>query len=104
MTMNNDDVHPDMPTGETLQSMTTAAEVKGIQLPVKLELETITLTVEELAGIHPGYIFETTKPVESPVTMKVNGKAIGIGELVDVAGKVGVRVLSLGKKGKGESA
>ena len=99
MTMTPEETQPDMPTEDAAPSTPpTAADIKGIQLPMRLELETISITVEELSQLNPGYIVETTKPVDAPVSLKVNGRSIGTGELVDVAGKVGVRILSLGKK------
>jgi len=65
------------------------------ELPVHLTFEVgrKELSLSELKGIDQGYSFELESPTAKPVTIRANGTPVGFGELLDVAGKVGVRVI-----------
>lgn len=76
-------------------------DLKSIEVPVRLEIETLTMTVAQLGSLSPGYIMETTRPLSAPVTLSVNGKAIGTGEILDVGGRIGVRILTIGMSDNG---
>lgn len=76
-------------------------DLKSIEVPVRLEIETLTMTVAQLGNLSPGYILETTRPLSAPVTLSVNGKAIGTGEILDVGGRIGVRILTIGMSENG---
>lgn len=54
-----------------------------------------TLTLGELKSLTPGASFELPTPVSEAVTILANGKAIGSGELLEVGGRVGVRITKL---------
>jgi len=75
------------------------ADLSSIELPVRLEIDTLTMSIEQLSALSAGCLLETTRTTDAAVTLSVNGKAIGTGELVDVAGKIGVRVLTFGMNG-----
>ena len=45
------------------------------------------------AAFKPGYVFKLHQPLDRHVAVRANGKTIGRGELVDVDGRVGVRLL-----------
>lgn len=72
------------------------ADLSSIELPVRLEIDTLTMSIEQLSTLSAGCLLETSRTTDAAVTLSVNGKAIGTGELVDIAGKIGVRVLTLG--------
>lgn len=66
-------------------------------LPVRLvfvagEME---VPLRELHAMAPGYVFDLRQPVDRHVEIRANGRPVGTGELVDIDGRVGVRVLSL---------
>jgi type III secretion protein Q len=67
------------------------------EIPVQLvfQMGETQLTYGELSRIQPGYIFETRINPEKPVTIKANGKPIGEGELVEIGGRIGLRVLTI---------
>ncbi len=71
------------------------AGLDGIEVTLTLELDNRLWQVKDLAKVKPGYVFDTGKTLASPVTLKVNGREWGKGELVDVNGKVGVRLLTV---------
>ncbi|GEM75457.1 type III secretion system cytoplasmic ring protein SctQ [Vibrio sagamiensis] len=67
------------------------------QLPVEISFDigSQTVTLEQLNSLQPGFTFELNQPVNKPVTVRANGKAIGQGELVNVNEHLGVRLLDL---------
>ena len=67
------------------------------QLPLRLEIELarIELPLSELARLEPGAALPLAVDRRGVVTLRIGERAVGRGELVDVDGAVGVRVLSL---------
>jgi len=65
------------------------------RLPVRLYvvLGEKELTLGEVRALAPGSMFELTAGKADPVRLMATGKVIGEGELVDVEGKLGVKVL-----------
>jgi flagellar motor switch protein FliN len=66
-------------------------------IPVKLvfQLGETRMKFGELIRLQPGYIFAVETDINKPVTIKVNGRPVGKGELVEIGDSVGVRVLQL---------
>ncbi|MFW6067468.1 MAG: type III secretion system cytoplasmic ring protein SctQ, partial [Myxococcota bacterium] len=62
---------------------------------VTVELARFTMALEELAAVQPGEVLVTGRAVGERVVLRAGDRAIGVGELVDVDGEVGVRVLRL---------
>lgn len=73
-------------TGEALDT-----DVLPVQL-VFLAGET-EVALRDLKQIAPGYLFDLGRPVDRHVEVRANGRRIGIGELVEIDGRVGVRLL-----------
>lgn len=74
------------------------------QLPVQLsfDLGEKTMTFNEVRQLRPGYILELTSALPEIVQIRSHNRLIGSGELVEINGRVGVRILKLfGKKAKG---
>ena len=69
-------------------------------LPILLEVELVRLplALEELARLEPG--FALTLPIDRRglVTLRVGDRAVAQGELVEIDGCVGVRILSKGER------
>lgn len=51
------------------------------------------VALRDLRRIAPGYVFDLGRPVDRHVEVRANGKRIGIGELVEIDRRVGVRLL-----------
>lgn len=64
-------------------------------IEVVVELARFTLPLEELASLRAGEILTTGRPIGERVTLRAAGRAIATGELVDVDGEMGVRILRL---------
>lgn len=51
------------------------------------------VALRDLTRITPGYVFDLGRPVDRHVEVRANGRRIGIGELVEIDRRVGVRML-----------
>jgi flagellar motor switch protein FliM len=66
-----------------------------IPLQIAVELARVPLTADEVVALKVGQIIELHRSPGEPVELSVNGKVVARGELVEVEGQLGVRVLSL---------
>lgn len=70
--------------------------IQNFETIVSFELERRVLNIGDIQAISEGYTFALGCDKDSPVTLRVNGKAIGSGRLVDMEGMLGVQVTKLG--------
>ncbi|MDE0658277.1 MAG: FliM/FliN family flagellar motor switch protein [Gammaproteobacteria bacterium] len=73
----------------------TTAPLDVDTLPVKLVFvagET-EVPLRQLQDMAPGYVFDLREPVDGHVEVRANGRPVARGELVEIAGRVGVRIL-----------
>ncbi|MGY6268555.1 type III secretion system cytoplasmic ring protein SctQ [Achromobacter denitrificans] len=71
-------------------------------IPVRLtfELGERMLTLGELRQLQPGETFDLERPLaDGPVMVRANGALLGTGELVEIDGRIGVTLRSVGKAG-----
>ncbi|WP_323117785.1 type III secretion system cytoplasmic ring protein SctQ [Burkholderia alba] len=69
------------------------ADLGALDLPVHIEIDTLSLAVAELAALRPGYVLELPLPARAvPVRLVAYGQLIGGGELVAVGAHLGVRI------------
>jgi type III secretion protein Q len=59
---------------------------------VRVELGVVSLSARRWAELRPGDVLETGQPLGEAVLLRIAGRAVARGELVDVDGTVGVRV------------
>jgi type III secretion protein Q len=87
--------HPTIPKKQT-QNGPIAVE----KMPIILTFETgrQKITIGELEKIREGYTFECANPTNAPVTICANDTPIGTGELLDVDGRIGVRIIEFYNK------
>ncbi len=71
--------------------------LQTIKTPLVVELGRASFSLLEIAQMKPGTIIELSRMPSEPVDLVVSGKSIGKGELLDIEGELGVRVLSLTK-------
>lgn len=81
---------------ETMSEIEEALEAAADE-PVTLTIELARLSVPlgEVATLAPGAVLETGRPIGGSVVIRTARGPIARGELVDVDGEVGVRVVSL---------
>jgi type III secretion protein Q len=74
-----------------------AVDERTAQLPIRLDVELarVELPLSDLARLEPGAALPLGLDRRGIVTLRVGERAVGRGELVDVDGAVGIRVLSL---------
>ena len=67
-------------------------ELAELPLGVRVELGNVTLTAREWAAIATGDVLVLDTRVGDPVSLRVGGKIVARGELVEVDGAIGVRI------------
>ena len=67
------------------------------ELPLTLTLEVarFEITVSDLASLAPGDLLSSGIPLDGAVTVRAGQRAIARGELVEIDGETGVRILEL---------
>jgi len=87
--------------GAVEANVTTGYVPRDMALPDEAHVELIVqlgttrLTLRQLAELAPGAIVALGRPLSGPFEVRAAGRLIGHGELVDVDGEVGVRIVSL---------
>ncbi|MDA0712653.1 MAG: FliM/FliN family flagellar motor switch protein [bacterium] len=69
--------------------------LENITTPLVVELGRVSLTIVGIGDLKAGTIIELSKTPSDAVDLVVGGKCIGKGELVEVEGDLGVRIVSL---------
>ncbi|MBW2067577.1 MAG: type III secretion system cytoplasmic ring protein SctQ [Deltaproteobacteria bacterium] len=87
---NSDDVDTIEDTEED-----TIIDAEDIELTLLFEVGHKKILLSQLQDIKPGYTFELDTPVDKNVTIRVNGRKVGYGELVQINDRIGVRILEL---------
>jgi type III secretion system YscQ/HrcQ family protein len=72
-----------------------AALLNDIPLQISIELGRVAISAEELVSIQVGQVIELNRGPGEPVDLSVKGKVVARGELVEVEGQLGVRIISL---------
>lgn len=75
-----------------------AEAVGEVPVVVRVEIGTAQLSAREWSQLGPGDVLTVGRRVKEPVSIRVSGVEVARGELVDVEGEVGVRILSLTKE------
>lgn len=81
-------------TGYVPASMSHAL-AETAQLELTVQLGTTRMTLRQLADLTPGAVVPLGRPLAGPFEVRAAGRLIGRGELVDVDGELGVRIVSL---------
>lgn len=79
----------DSPIEETAEG---AAALDGLLLTVHVELAARRISIDELARLRAGQILELGCQATDPVDLVVDGRRVAGGELVDIDGKLAVRI------------
>jgi type III secretion system YscQ/HrcQ family protein len=85
--------------GQKMDSDTTTKATEraaDAPLEISVEIARFTMPLSEVGALAPGEVLATGQAIGGRVTLRANGAAVATGELVDVDGEVGVRILSLG--------
>lgn len=93
--MNKTNAREDLPPSA---SAGASPSLDAFAVHLTFEVGEKEIPIGELRALRAGYTFEMDNPLESPVTIKANGSIIGTGELVQVADRIGVRVLDFSQQ------
>ncbi|WP_423760240.1 type III secretion system cytoplasmic ring protein SctQ [Burkholderia sp. NLJ2] len=67
-----------------------------LELPVQFEIDTVSLPIEQLSVLEPGYVIELPTAVrDAQLKLVVHGQTVGYGELVAVGEHLGVRIIRM---------
>ena len=77
------------------EDIQSAELLNDIPLQIAVELARVPISAEEVVSLKIGQVIDLNKVTGEPVELSVNGKVVGRGELVEVEGHLGVRILSL---------
>ncbi|MFZ5441659.1 MAG: type III secretion system cytoplasmic ring protein SctQ [Myxococcota bacterium] len=80
---------------EDAQSAGGADLMNDIPLQIAVELGRVATTAEEVVALKVGHVFDLNRVAGEPLDLSVNGKVVARGELVEIDGNLGVRILSL---------
>lgn len=80
---------------ETLKSQEGAELLNDIPLQVAVELARVPLSAEAVVALKVGQVIDLNRVPGEPIDLSVNGKVVARGELVEIEGNLGVRVLTL---------
>ncbi len=80
---------------EDAQGAQGADMLNDIPLQIAVELGRVAISAEEVVGLKVGHVFDLNRAPGEPLDLSVNGKIVARGELVEIDGNLGVRVVSL---------
>jgi type III secretion system YscQ/HrcQ family protein len=76
-------------------SAEAAGLLDDVTVAMVVELGRVMVSAADVMGLRPGQVIELSRQPGEPVDLVVDGKRIGKGELVEIDGELGVRLLSL---------
>ena len=80
-------------TGSETAANQATADIGSLPLRLHVVVGEKEFTLAEVQSLSPGTIVELDVPKSDPVRLMINGRILGEGELVDVEGKLAVKVL-----------
>lgn len=88
--IDNDNLSPAAPSNDM------PVPIGELDLPVKIEIDTVSLPVAQLSALRAGYVLELPVPVrDAQVRLVAYGQTVAYGELVAVGEHIGVRILRM---------
>lgn len=86
------------PAASSQSEVETAEASTPVSLPGDIEVELVfevgsrSMALGELVTLKTGFCFGLDRPVDSPVLIRANGKPVARGSMVDVEGRIGVKI------------
>lgn len=72
--------------------------LRELTLTLVVELDRFHLTMADLIQLSPGQVFQLQRAPTDPVSLSVDGRIVGRGQLVKINNELGVKIVSLLKK------
>lgn len=89
-------VEPEAPSLSEPAEKTAILSTEEIPLTIIVEVDRIQMPIKKLLELQPGNVLELAAKPESAVSLVINGKCVGKGELLRVGDTLGVRIIDLG--------
>ncbi|MBH1988928.1 MAG: FliM/FliN family flagellar motor switch protein [Myxococcaceae bacterium] len=70
-------------------------KVENLSVQVTIELARKWMTFQQIGELKAGQTLELAQKISDPVQLMVAGQLMGQGELVEIEGQLGVKILSL---------
>lgn len=89
-----------MGEGKRIETAAVDASARlGDDVPLELclELARFNLPIGELSALAPGEVLSTGRPIGEQVALSIAGRVVARGELVEIDGEIGMRVLELAR-------
>ena len=83
---------------KTMEESATA-EWAGAEVTIDVVVGETKIPLKELAALVPGYTLELPQTVSTQVSLVSNGEPFARGELVDIEGRLGVRITTVDRRG-----
>ena len=80
---------------DDISSADPAVPLSSVPVRLSFDIGETMLTLGEMKALQVGQSFDLTRPLSSAVRLRINGALIGIGELVEIDGNIGVTIASL---------
>lgn len=95
--MDDEQDYPDSHDAESLteDEAQDGVNLSDIAIELLFEVGRQQLTVQELAALQPGHVFDLERPMEQPVRIRVNGRVIAECQLVQIDNRLGARISRL---------
>ncbi|PTL80508.1 type III secretion system cytoplasmic ring protein SctQ [Vitiosangium sp. GDMCC 1.1324] len=87
--------NPQAESGAVDDRMDSGELLGDIPLQISVELARVPVTADQVVSLRAGQVLELHRAPGEAVDLSVNGKVIARGELVEIEGQLGVRILSL---------
>jgi flagellar motor switch/type III secretory pathway protein FliN len=84
-----------MAQADTTVSQAVEAAVLDAPVVVRLEVGEVTLPARDWLALGAGDVLQTDVPLGDPVVLRVAGRVVARGTLVNVEGRLGVRLLAV---------
>jgi type III secretion system YscQ/HrcQ family protein len=75
----------------------SAGMLHDVAVAMAVELGRVSVSAADVMSLRPGQVIELNRAPGDPVDLVVDGKRLGKGELVEIEGELGVRILELAK-------
>ena len=89
------DDEADLVPEQTSEQLFSPSEFDALPMRLDFDLGHVDISLAKLRTLAPGYAFDLGAAPENAVTIRVSGREVGRGELVEIGGRLGVRINEL---------
>ncbi len=91
----NDDI--DGPAGDDPRGNDTPVALDALPVRLQFDLGQRTMPLAQVSELQVGQVLDLARPLSQAVSIRANGALIGLGELMEIGGRIAVGIKSLGR-------